>query len=171
MLLIKNIVNIYNILIYFIFIMKKVSKAKPSEKVEKKKKFQIFIWNSQIHNTFLGLLVICVLLLFSALILQGMYVDVLEYKLKNENPRSEALNYERDVMLGEVYLEKTGLESLNIAEMLIYYQKHNYENIYYNTGYIEATMDQCGDDGCKRVTYKFNQNKGLYIDVIQKRLE
>lgn len=149
--------------------VKKVSTAK-KENSKPKKKFQVFIWNSKIHNAFIGLLVVCVFLLFGAMKVQSMYIDQLQYQVKYGAQKSEAFDYNYDVMLAETFLEKTGLEQLNIADMLKYFQENDYEDIYYNVGYIEATMDQCYEKGCFSVTYKFNQNKGLYIDVLSKKL-
>jgi hypothetical protein len=149
--------------------VEKVSKVK-LDNSKPKRKFQVFIWNSKIHNLFIGLLVVCVFLLFGAMKVQGMYINQLEYKLDNGTPRSEAFDYTYDVMLAEKFLEKTGLEHLNIADMLKYFQDNDYVDIYYNVGYIEASMDQCYDKGCFTVTYKFNQNKGLYIDVLSQKL-
>jgi hypothetical protein len=148
--------------------VEKINKTK-KDNSKPKRKFQIFIWNSKIHNAFMGLLFVCVLLLFGAMKLQSMYIIQLEYNIKYSS--SEAFDYDYDVLLAEKYLERTELDNLNIADMLKYYQDNDYEDIYYDVGYIEATMDQCSDKGCFRVTYKYNQNKGQYIDVLQKRIE
>lgn len=136
---------------------------------KKKKGFQVFIWNSKIHNAFIVLLVVCVFLLFGAMKVQTLYIHQLKTDIMSD--RSEAFDYEYDVMLAEDFLEKTELDSLSIAGMVKYYTDNNYEDIYYNAGYVEATLDQCGDKGCFRVTYRYNQNKGLYIDVLQKRIK
>ena len=149
--------------------VEKVSKTK-LDNSKPKRKFQVFIWNSKIHNVFIGLLVVCVFLLFGAMKVQGMYIEQLKYQVEYGAQTSEAFDYNYDVMLAEKFLEKTGLEDLNIADMLKYYQDNDYEDIYYNVGYIEATMDQCYEKGCFTVTYKFNQNKGLYIDVLTQKL-
>ncbi len=137
--------------------------------VKKKRKFQVFIWNSKIQTAFVGLLVICVFLLFGAMKLQTVYIEHLEYEVMN--PKSEAFDYDYNVLLSEVFLEKTGLESLNILDMKTYFEENDYENILIDIGYIEASMDQCGDGGCFEVTYRYNQNRGQYIDVVKKRLQ
>lgn len=139
--------------------------------VKKKRKFQVFVWNSKIHNAFLALLVLCVFMLFSAMLLQNVYIEHLENKVVYKEYMGEAFEFERDVMLMDDFLEKTGLEAANVADMVVYFNKNNFEDVYYNKGYVEATLDQCLGDVCKRVTYKFNQNKGLYIDVIQRNID
>jgi len=142
-----------------------MTSKKTVEEKKEEKKFQFFIWNAKIHNRFLSVLIVCVIMLFGAMILQSLYIQKLEYKIEHV-PTSEAFDYDYKVMMIEDYLNKTGLEVANVADMLVYYKLHNYTKIYYDVGYIEATMAQCMENGCFDVTYRFNQNRGMYIDVL-----
>jgi len=134
-----------------------------------KKKFQIFIWNSRIHNAFMVLLLVTILILTSLTYVQNIYIDQL--KLKNVDLRTDVFKFDYNVVPIEDFAQDRDLESTSITQLYKYFLDNDYENVYLNVGFVEGTITECGEGGCFEVTYRFNQRKGLYIDVVKYKIE
>lgn len=143
-------------------------KKKGSSKTEVKKKFQIFIWNSKIHNTFLLMLVFLVFLLIGVTYVQNLYIKQLNYKIAN--PVEDALDYTYDIMTLEDFVESRNLEKGALSDIYKYFLENEYTDIFLKVGFVEGSTLECVDGVCSKITYRFNQNKGLYVDIISQRI-
>lgn len=126
----------------------------------KKKKIQIIIWNDTIHKLFVALLVLVTILLSGLSYNQNLYIKELEYKIIQ--PEFEQVEPEI-IALDEFQIEHN-LTTVSIGELGEFFTNKDYE-VYFGRGILQASKEICDKEfKCERITYRFNQRKGMYMD-------
>src|SRR5690606_6495396 len=123
--------------------------------------YRFFIWDKNIHKIFVGILILLVVLLSLLTYTQNNLIQHMKYKSSSF--------YSEDVTSQLIALEdfvnETGMTSGAISDMAVYFESLEYD-VTLGAGILQAVKEECDDDNiCSQTVYRYNQKKGLYIDM------
>jgi hypothetical protein len=150
--------------------MKKRVKKIPHEKKSTASKFiwssgekyRLFVWDKNISKALVILLILSVIILAMLTYTQNLYIKQLEYKsnyFQNENVKPLVIPLDD-------FVEENNLEGAAISNMAEYFQSNGYE-LEIATGVLQASKKECESSTCVETVYRYNQKKGLYLDMYQ----
>ena len=126
-------------------------------------RYKFFVWDKNIHNTFLVLLVITVIILAFLTYTQNLLIKELKkgyYVDKYNNYQ----NIDSELIVLEDFIIENNIASSTLADLATYFKENGYE-VEIGAGYLQASIKNYDDeDKCTETVYRFNQRKGMYLD-------
>lgn len=127
-------------------------------------KYRFIVWDENIQKIFMTLLIITIILLSLLTYTQHLLIKELFHKKVYKTMASYDEVDRANLIDLELFAQENNLSGATIGDLAAYFKSQGYD-VEIGIGILEASLKECGDDMCSETVYRFNQRKGMYLDM------